>query len=133
MFGDIIVLRGAAIEPQEGHEDAAGDLTVTLWWEAMAVPDEDYTVFVHLIGEEGQLVATGDRPPLRGGFPTSMWQPSDWVVDGHTITLPPDAPSGVVTVRVGWYNPVTGARLVVRKGGEESPDDSVIVGAWLVP
>ena len=127
VFGDAIALRGAEIAP-EGQ-----GLRVTLWWEALEPLDRDYTVFVHLVGEDGQLVSTGDSPPLEGGFPTRLWRPGDGVADEHVITLPSDLPSGVYTVQVGWYDPATGVRLGAVRDGERLPQDAVTVGTWARP
>ena len=107
-----------------------GALRVALWWEALAPLEVDYTVFVHLVDENGQLAGTGDGPPLGGAFPTSVWNPGDWVPDEHDIPLPPDLPSGVYTVQVGWYDPTTGARLPAVQAEERLAQDAVIVGTW---
>jgi hypothetical protein len=127
VFGAAIALRGAQITPGEGG------LRVRLWWEALAPLDRDYTVFVHLVDEEGQLVGTGDRPPLEGGFPTRLWRPGDGVADEHVVPLPAGLPSGVYTVQVGWYDPLTGARLPAMRDGERLPQDAVTVGTWSQP
>ena len=99
---------------------ARGDPQVhlTLWWEALRAPGGDYTVFAHLVDAGGQLRATGDGPPLAGGFPTRMWQPGDRVQDEHIIPLPSDLPAGVYTVRVGWYDRDTEARLPLDSAGD---------------
>jgi len=106
---------------------------VMLWWEALAPLDRDYTVFVHLVGEDGQLVGTGDSPPLEGGFPTRLWRPGDGVTDEHTIPLPSDLPPGVYTVQVGWYDPATGVRLVAMHNEERLPQDAATAGTWSRP
>ena len=129
-FGDAVVLQGARIAPE------APGLQVTLWWEALAPLDRDYTVFVHLVDSDGQLIGTGDGPPLAGGFPTRLWRTGDGVQDAHVISLgclpsaPSDLPMGEYTVMVGWYDPTTGARLPVMLGGERLPQDAVSVGVW---
>jgi hypothetical protein len=105
-------------------------LQVTLWWEALAPLEKDYTVFVHLVDSDGQLAGTGDGPPLAGGFPTRLWRAGDGVQDAHVISLPSTLPLGEYTVMVGWYDPITGARLPVVRGGERLPQDAVSVGVW---
>ena len=127
VFGDAIALRGAEIAPEEQG------LRVTLWWEALAALDRDYTIFVHLVGEDGQLVGTGDGPPLGGGFPTRLWHPGDGVTDEHTIPLPPDLPPGIYTVQVGWYDPATGVRLVATQNGQRLLQDAATVVTWARP
>jgi len=110
VFGGAIALRGARAVPGEEA------LRVTLWWEAQAPLSGNYAVFVHLLDEDGRLVGTGDGPPLGGGFPTQMWHPGDSVVDEHVVPLPPNLATGGTSLHVGWYDPVTGARLSVGSG-----------------
>jgi len=127
VFGDGIALRGAQITPEDE------ELRVMLWWEALAPPGMDYTVFVHLVDEGGQLIGTGDQPPLGGGFPTRMWQPGDGVADEHTIPLPPDLSPGAYSVQVGWYDPTTGVRLPATQNGERLVQDAALAGVWSGP
>jgi len=127
VFGEAIALQGAHIMPNEDG------LRVTLWWETLAPLGGDYTVFVHLVDDEEQLVATGDGPPLEGGFPTRLWHPGDSLADEHVVLLPPDLPPAVYTVQVGWYDPITGTRLPATRGEERLSDDAAIVGTWPWP
>ena len=127
VFGEAVALSGARIALDEPG------LRVSLWWEALGPLDADYTVFVHLIDGEGQLVGTGDGPPLGGGFPTRLWRPGDGLVDEHVISFPPGLPSDVYTIQVGWYDPVTGARLPAVRGGRSLPRDAAVIGTWSPP
>ncbi len=67
LFGDQIRLIGWTKE-FEGDQ-----LMVTLAWQAEIEMDKDYTAFVHVVGEDGALVAQLDRSPM--GYPTSDWRP----------------------------------------------------------
>ena len=127
VFGDAVALRGAQVRAKDDG------LRVALWWESLAPLDGDYTVFVHLVDGDGQLVGNGDGPPLRGGFPTRLWRPGDTVADEHVVPLLSDLPPGPYTLRVGWYDPLVGTRLPVVQGGERLPQDAVIVGHWSQP
>jgi hypothetical protein len=87
------------------------DHTVTLdWYAAQAVP-VDYTVFLHLRDDSGNLVAQADGPPLDGWYPTSWWSAGERVSDTHTFALPAGAPPGVYRLVAGLYDPATGERL----------------------
>lgn len=114
LFGGVIALRGAQVKPQEGEARAL----VTLWWQATDTPAEDYTVFVHLVDHTGRLLATGDGPPMQGGFPTSLWRAGDWVEDTHPIQLPSGAAPPAYRIRVGWYHPASGIRLLREDGSD---------------
>jgi len=101
LFGEAIRLEGLQLRP-EGDQ-----LHIQTWWRAVAPLGGDYTTLVHLYDAEGALLATGDAPPLRGGFPTSLWKPEDLILGVYTLPLPQDGHS----VGLGWYDPLTGSRL----------------------
>jgi hypothetical protein len=134
-FGQAIALRGAQVSQpptDDDHEQDEGWIRVVLWWEAVAPPDEDYVVFVHLLNDRGELVATGDGAPLQGGFPTSLWRQADQVTDQHTIVLPGDLEPGVYAIRIGWYEPESGVRLAAVWDDRPQQDDAFAVGTWYV-
>jgi hypothetical protein len=107
VFGDSIALRGA-----DGEVDPnTRTIMLSLWWEALASPGADYTVFAHLVSLDGEMVGNGDGPPLGGGFPTTMWEPGDLIQDDHLIQVSPDIDPGTYEIVVGWYDPVSGSRL----------------------
>jgi len=133
VFGQAIALRGAQVLPLEEPTVEEHNLRVTLWWEALAPLEKDYTVFVHLVSEDGPAVGNGDGQVLGGGFPTRMWRPGDVVIDEHVVPLPPDLSSGDYTVQAGWYDPLTGARLPAVCGEQRLPQDAADVGRWVVP
>ena len=105
--------------PQTNLVLSPGDnLTVTLVWQATQPPPADWTVFVHLIGADGQMVAQQDGIPLFGTRPTSSWQPGEQLIDRYELTIAADAPAQTAQLFVGMYDPVTGERQVF--GGEET-------------
>jgi hypothetical protein len=103
VFGDAIGLRGVHLAREDGQ------LIVRTWWQATAAPDSDYTALVHLYDDTGALLATADAPPLKGGFPTSLWEEGDLVEEAHHFAN--DERAGLVGL--GWYDPVTGIRLSI--------------------
>ena len=111
-FGEAITLEGYAWQAD------AEEVQVTLRWSADSLPAADYTVFVHLVGVEGDgvAIAQGDGPPLGGRWPTSLWIPGIVLDDGHTIPLPEDVAAGTYHLLVGLYDPVTGERLRLPDG-----------------
>jgi Dolichyl-phosphate-mannose-protein mannosyltransferase len=110
-FADGITLSGYAAP--NGPAAAGQPLDLVLRWEASAetVKRPDLTVFVHLIGPDGKLIAQKDDPPETGYAPISQWSPGQVVYDDHTILIPPGVPSGLHLVQVGLYLPTTGERL----------------------
>lgn len=124
--GGEVTLSGARVAAQP----RAGAIDVTLLWSVAENPDPDtpeMTVFVHLIGPDGALAATADAPPDSGRFPTSYWQTGDEIVDEHRLPWPNGWPEDAsFEVRVGMYDPATGARWPARdEAGRRWPDDAV--------
>jgi len=96
--------------PQTGVRPGS-NLIITLYWEALSPDGRDYTVFVHLLNEAGELVAQSDGPPRGGTYPTSLWSDGEQIPDERAILLPPGTPPGRYTLLVGLYDPAGGARL----------------------
>jgi hypothetical protein len=97
-------------------------------WSPSERVDEDLTVFIHLVDEQGDLVEAFDRPPAtHGPYRTSLWLPGDPVPAELPWWLPEDAPDGATyTVRVGLYRPTDGSRVpAFRPDGDRWPDDAV--------
>lgn len=93
-----------------------GDIIyLELWWTAQGQPPEhDWTVFTHLLDAQGRLVIGRDGPPGEGSFPTSTWEPGEWVITEYPLILPQDLPPGEYTLEVGLYDWRTGKRLPLR-------------------
>jgi hypothetical protein len=118
-FGNQIDLLGFEV-PDRLSPGAEFD--VTLYWEAQRPPEDYYVVFVHLLGADGQLVASHDGPPMDGRYPTRAWLPGDVVPDVHRLVLDPDTPAGMYDLRVGMYQWPSLERLPVwdRQGVEQA-------------
>lgn len=116
-FDDQIALVG--FEMDRRVMQPSETLTLTLWWEALALPKLDYKVFTHLVlpsPDVNGIDATWaqmDSDPRGGEAPTSSWQPGQRIEDTYTLTLPASAPSGVYFVEIGLYDPDTHDRLQV--------------------
>jgi hypothetical protein len=103
-------------------------LCVTLVWSALDEAADDYTVFVHLLDDQGQVIAQHDAPPVGGFRPTTTWIPGEAISDKHGLLIPEDVAPGEYELVAGLYLPQTGERLkVVGPGGEET-GDSVMLG-----
>ena len=106
---------------------APGDtLRVALLWSATRPIADSYTVFVHLLAEDGSLVAQDDGVPVFGFYPTDTWVPGDYVRDQHLLELPAGMTRGDYALSVGLYLPAGGDRLaVVDDGGNALPEERV--------
>ena len=111
-----------------GYDVTVDDsLTLTLTWQAQSMLPVDYAVFVHWVAADGTMLSQHDGPPAAGRYPTSWWLPGDVVPDTHTLPLPDVVPASI-TLRVGMYDPTTGARLPAYDAqGEWLPDGIVLL------
>jgi hypothetical protein len=110
-FGNNIHLLGYDLNSQTA---APGEtIVVTLYWQADDRLETPYTVFNHLVNENGELEAQQDGMPVNNSLPTTCWQPGEIITDTHTITLNPESSPGTYTLLTGLYHPVTGGRLPV--------------------
>jgi arabinofuranosyltransferase len=118
-FGEAIQLLGYDLTlPTEPAEP----LSLTLYWQSLAPIGEGYDVFVHVIGEDGTIVAQADQQPVAGLAPTHRWQPGDIIRDPYTLPLPADLPAGSYRLQIGLYLRDTGARLPTG-----TPDNTVLL------
>lgn len=86
---------------------------LTLYWQALGHIEEDYVIFVHLLGPDGELLVQHDSPPLGGTYPTSAWVEGDLFFHQVVLTIPADAPPGQYDLLVGMYTYPEIARLPV--------------------
>lgn len=104
----------------DGGSVQPGDiLGLTLYWQATAPPEDDYTVFVHLLGRHDRVLAQRDAAPGLGARPTGDWTPGRVVADPYLVVLPEAAyaPDDAVW-EVGLYDAATGRRLPLPGGGD---------------
>jgi hypothetical protein len=106
-------LKGYSLTPEA---QPGGELLLTLRWEALQAVPADYHVFVHLLDQRGDKVAQRDGQPVHWLRPLTTWQPGEEIVDRYGIPLSADLPSGLYTIAVGLYDPVSGQRLPVSAG-----------------
>ncbi len=108
--------------------DAEAGGVIYLYWRTDGQVPGDYTLFLHVLDSSGVQIAQADAPPLDGDWPTSAWVPGLAFADRHEITLPPGLAPGRYSLRLGFYDPASGARLTAfRADGVEWPDDAVII------
>lgn len=116
-FDDFVTL--VSFSPLGFLEAKSGTFaTITVHWVANGTPSTDYTVFVQLVDGDGNLVASGDAPPLNGDYPTGLWEAGESIIDPKSIQIPADIEPGTYQIFVGLYDPITGARMQRLDGGD---------------
>jgi hypothetical protein len=89
-----------AVTPTRTRVPVGSPLELTYRFEPAAAVDGDYTVFVHLLNADGQMLWADDhQPPV----PTSQWVVGTPVEYTRMQFLPPAVHPGDVTVEVGVY------------------------------
>ncbi len=101
-FGDIHQMT----EPTFSIEDT--DLTLCFIWQSLTETTVDYTIFLHLLDANNQIVLQQDFRPHDNHYPTSVWSVGEVIEDCETVN---DVPNDVTQVAMGFYDPLTATRL----------------------
>ncbi|MGB4872555.1 MAG: phospholipid carrier-dependent glycosyltransferase [Candidatus Promineifilaceae bacterium] len=103
-FDTLINLRGYEI--RQTAVQPGGAIDIDLYWEVTGKPPGDYLLFVHLISENGVMVAQRDTHPGLGNFPSSNWEPGDRFVESIRLMVPEAAYApDTAVLSVGYYVP----------------------------
>jgi len=114
-------------------EVKAGEtIEVALYWRAQKKMTEDYTVFVHVVDEEGTIWGQHDSLPVNGYYPTSFWDQDEIVKDKHAFVVSEDTPPGKYRIEVGMYRLADGQRLVIVDQDGQVLDDKVLLSKIVV-
>ena len=122
-LGEVVRLLGYDLEPRE--VESGDSVQLTLYWQALSTMETSYTVFIHLLDEEGDLRGQRDSLPGGGTLPTTGWASGEVITDRYDISIASDAPPGRYRLLVGMYEPTSGKRLPVYDGGGKAVGDSV--------
>lgn len=121
-FGTHVQLLGYDVQ------QANGQLHLALYWQVLQPLWPPHHLFVHVDQADGVTVAQADGAPqtAAGPAPTGSWQPGEYLVTHHQLTI--DALRELKpVVRVGLYLPATEARLPLSVAGAPVGDAFTIV------
>ncbi|MCB0168188.1 MAG: glycosyltransferase family 39 protein, partial [Anaerolineae bacterium] len=135
-YDEAIKLIGYQLHTPTVHPAETVDLT--LYWQILKPTDLDYSIFVHLLGRERQVVGQIDTYPGGGQWPTTLLKPGDIVADTYHAPVAPDteyhhAPTRL-QIAAGVYDfvePGRPGRPAVNAAGK--PVEPIIAAAKLVP
>ena len=130
-FGERIALAGYALPAMTYR---AGDtVRFTLFWEALAMPANSYTVFTHIVTDDpAQKIGQRDQLPVAGKYPTSTWRRGDFITDSYAVPIDPNTRPGSYRVIVGLYRLETLERLPIMLDGEPVGEDFYELGEIVV-
>ena len=132
-LGNQVELIGYDIEEEE--VEVGGRVQLTLYWRALAQLERDYTVFTHLIDEDGRIWGQQDNQPRGGTYPTSLWDEGEVVKDEYDLMVDREARPGEYHLVTGMYVLDTGERLPVhdedgvRVRGDQAVLVTLVVGS----
>ncbi len=127
-FDGVMRLLGCDLEAETVAP--GGELELTLYWQAIAPAERDYTVFVHLLGEHELIVAQRDTYPGLGLLSTTWREAGFRWADAYVIAVPATAYTpDSVHIEVGLAHSPTGERLAAVGADEERLGDSYRFGA----
>ncbi|MEW5959847.1 MAG: glycosyltransferase family 39 protein [Chloroflexota bacterium] len=116
----------------------AQTLPLTLYWELIRPTSTDYSIFVHLLGRQRQVLGQLDTYPGGGQWPTSLLQAGDILADDYAIPIPPQAELGQAPTRLliaaGIYEldePGRPGKPALDAAGQ--PVEPIIAQARLIP
>jgi len=103
---------------------AGGSLQARLCWQALAPIPTDNTLFLEVVGADGQGYGRLSTYPGHGNYPTSQWTPNAPFCDRYAVELGDDMPAPALAhLRVTWLVGTSGQRLpLVLPSGEAPPD-----------
>lgn len=99
-------------------------LKLVLYWQARGKMEKPYTVFVHLLDANNQVVAQKDAPPANGTRPTTGWVENEFIADTYELKL--DAPAGNYKIEIGWYDADFSRLQVIDDNGTAIGDNVIL-------
>jgi hypothetical protein len=111
-----LTLQGYSLE--EPTIPAGEAIDLTLYWTANGSTARPYTVFNHLLDDNGALLAQQDNWPVNGTWPPTCWRGGEQVVDSYHIPVPPELAPGQYRLVTGLYDARNGERLRSAGGRE---------------
>ena len=107
-------------------------IQIALHWRADEILEQRYKIFLHLVDENGLIVAQGDSEPGGGLALTTTWIPGEPVVDNHGLLVPVGTELGEYRLLLGLYetfNPLARLPLSsVDHEGDALPLATIVVG-----
>jgi hypothetical protein len=109
--GEIRLLGVSSLDQEAAGTQTA--LALTLVWQEQSRVEGNYKAFVHLLSDDGTILAQSDAVPA-AGYATNRWVPDEVVLDRHVLALPEDLPPGEYQLVAGLYEPIGAYRLATQ-------------------
>jgi len=123
--GDVMELVAFNLNTTSVHPGET--LELTLYWKALSEPPGFYATFVHLYDARLGMAAQQDGPPQEGRYPTTCWQPGEFVQDDVQLEIPATASAGSYDLFIGMYAPEDPLTRLTTSGPISRADERTIV------
>jgi len=123
ILGEVLALKG--YQPLWDEPLQAGKpLQMLSYWKVINAPQEDIKLFLHLLDENGEIVAQHD------GLDISVQglQPGDELIQLHTAQLPDNLTPGEYGLQIGAYRVDDFSRLLL----PDNRSDRILLDKYLV-
>ncbi|MCK6626701.1 MAG: glycosyltransferase family 39 protein [Anaerolineae bacterium] len=116
----------------------AETLALTLYWQLLEPVELNYSIFIHLLGRQRQVVGQIDTYPGGGHWPTTLLPSGAILADDYAVPISPEAETKHAPTRLliaaGIYDfnePGRPGKPAVNAAGQ--PVESIIASAKLIP
>jgi 4-amino-4-deoxy-L-arabinose transferase-like glycosyltransferase len=87
-------------------------VTISLYLQALQPMSTDYSLFIHLWGQNMEWLGQRDSFPGRGSLPTSQMTPGAIIADRYLVSVPLTATAPArIQLEIGFYDHASGRRL----------------------
>jgi 4-amino-4-deoxy-L-arabinose transferase-like glycosyltransferase len=94
-------------------------LPVTVYWHVLEHSTQDLSLYLHAVGDSGQVIGKVDSYPGAGRLRTTTWQPGAIYADTYAIPLDSRASGNFkLRVQVGWWDYPSG--VVIQPTDEQN-------------
>lgn len=124
-FDDLARLSAVQVAPQRL---APGEpVGVTLCWQPLQDTEQNYAVFVQIVGEGDEKVGERNTYPGLGRNPTSQWHPGQSFCDRVDVPIQPNAPVNAIYSVVAGLQDLDAEQPLSMSGPDGRPIDSLVV------
>ena len=96
---------------------------VELIWGTTRPLSQSLRLFVHALDADGRIAGQWDGVPVDWTRPTTGWIEGEYLITNHGLTLP----AGEYRLRLGWYVPATGSRILVAGADALELDPKLVI------
>jgi hypothetical protein len=100
-----------------------------LYWQGLIDQPDEYKTFIHVVNSHGDPLAQGDGHSFSEQH---RWRQGGMIPDQYLLWTGPRTAPGPYLVRIGLFNPDTGARIPIYGPAGEALGDQISLGLFYV-